>query len=313
MRISKLILLSASAVAVSSFILITSPESEATAAARDECDDTALAILEATKSAANADYWTSYANCLNDPDGVFADCESDAADALQEALDEAQEQYDARLEVCALLGGGPYDPDLDPSEFTTSIDNPYLPAITGQTYVYEKKTPEGLESVEIRATHDVVTIDGFKCRAIRDIERLDGVLVEDTVDWFAQRNDGTVWYFGEIARNYEDGFLADIDGSWRHGTDGAKAGIIMLASPAPDDFYRQEFFLNEAEDVAMVVSTSETVTVPYGTFTNCLQTEEWSPLSPGNFEWKYYAKGVGLVLEFDPSDGERLELVRIKK
>ena len=51
----------------------------------------------------------------------------------------------------------------------------------------------------------------------------------------------------------------------------------------------------EAEDVAQVLSLSETLTVPYGTFNNCLQTAEWNPLEPGVVEHKFYAEGVGML------------------
>jgi len=62
-----------------------------------------------------------------------------------------------------------------------------------------------------------------------------------------------------------------------------------------------------------VVALDQTVVVPYGTFTGCLQTEERSPLSPDSAEWKFYAPDIGLVLEVDIDSGERLELIRIKK
>jgi hypothetical protein len=190
--------------------------------------------------------------------------------------------------------------------------------VPGQTLVYEKMTPEGLEQVEVTALHETVEIDGFLCRSVQDVVTLDGEVIEDTIDWLAQRNNGSyaceageVWYFGEIAKNYEDGFLDNLDGSWRTGRDEAKPGILMPASPAVGDVYRQEFLLNEAEDMAMVVSLDQTVHVKYGTFHHCLQTVEWSLLEPGTIEYKYYAPGIGLVLEFDPETGESLELVQI--
>ena len=37
------------------------------------------------------------------------------------------------------------------------------------------------------------------------------------------------------------------------------------------------------------------VSVKYGDFVDCLKTKEWTPLSPGVIEHKYYAPGVGLV------------------
>ena len=85
----------------------------------------------------------------------------------------------------------------------------------------------------------------------------------------------------------------------------------MPAAPAVGDVYRQEFMPNVAEDVGRVVATGVTISVAYGTFHNCVKTMDGSPLEPGNFEYKYYAPGVGLVAEEDPANGEILELVQI--
>jgi hypothetical protein len=66
-----------------------------------------------------------------------------------------------------------------------------------------------------------------------------------------------------------------------------------------------------AEDVAGVVSLSDSVTVPAGSFPGCLLTEESSPLEPGTVEHKDYAAGIGVVLTIE-DDGSRSELVEIR-
>jgi hypothetical protein len=38
---------------------------------------------------------------------------------------------------------------------------------------------------------------------------------------------------------------------------------------------------------------------------------DFTPLEPEVFEYKYYAPGVGLILEVDPETGERVELVEM--
>jgi hypothetical protein len=86
----------------------------------------------------------------------------------------------------------------------------------------------------------------------------------------------------------------------------------MQAHPAVGDFYRQEFLVNEAEDVARVVALDETVKVPAGTFLHCVKTEEFSAFTAA-VENKYYAPGVGVVLEVDVDTGVRSELVKIRK
>ena len=85
----------------------------------------------------------------------------------------------------------------------------------------------------------------------------------------------------------------------------------MEAMPQVGDVYRQEFLLGEAEDAATVLALDQTVDVPYGSFDGCAQTGDFSPLEPGTLEHKYYAPGIGLVLEVDPDSGERLELVDV--
>jgi hypothetical protein len=64
--------------------------------------------------------------------------------------------------------------------------------------------------------------------------------------------------------------------------------------------------------MARVLSLGEKVSVPFGTFTQCLETEEWSPLEPGVREHKYYARGLGLVLERTIAGGtEEMVLAKV--
>jgi hypothetical protein len=143
------------------------------------------------------------------------------------------------------------------------------------------------------------------------VARESGQVVEDTFDYYAQDRAGNVWYFGENTAIIENGFPVSVEGTWIAGVDGAKPGIIMLAHPRVGQFYRQEFALGTAEDVAQVLSLNASVTVPFGSFTNALETRDTSPLEPDVVENKFYVKGVGDVLEVDRSTGERSELVRI--
>jgi hypothetical protein len=46
-------------------------------------------------------------------------------------------------------------------------------------------------------------------------------------------------------------------------------------------------------DKARVLSFDASVTVPYGSFDEVLETREWTPLQPGFSEKKYYVRGVG--------------------
>ena len=67
--------------------------------------------------------------------------------------------------------------------------------------------------------------------------------------------------------------------------------------------------MGEAEDYGEVLALDQSVTVIAGTYTGCLQTLDATPMEPDTIEHKYYAPGVGVVLEVDTESGERLELV----
>ena len=206
-----------------------------------------------------------------------------------------------------------YEPIINPADFVSQIDNQYLPLIPGTTFIYEGKTEDVREKIEVIVTHDTKEILGVTCIVVRDTVSVDGKLVEDTYDWFAQDKDGNVWYFGEDSNDYENGKLTGSAGSWEAGVDGAKPGIIMKADPQIGDAYRQEYYKGEAEDLAEVISLDESISVRYGPFENCLKTKEWTPLEPDVVENKYYAPGIGLVSEVTVKGGEdKVDLVEMK-
>ena len=214
-------------------------------------------------------------------------------------------------------GGGATDEiahlKFDPCNFSNEIiDNPYFALIPGTAFTYESTTEEGTEEIIVVVTNETKEILGVTATVVHDTASLDGDLIEDTFDWFAQDKEGNVWYLGEDTKEYENGEVVSTEGSWEAGVDGAEAGIVMEADPQVGDTYRQEWYPGHAEDAAEVVSLSEEVTVPYGTFTNCLQTREFSTLDPELNEYKYYCTAVGAVtLEVVIDSGERVELIDV--
>jgi hypothetical protein len=207
-----------------------------------------------------------------------------------------------------------YNPTINPAEFSTTIDNKYFSLPVGLKTKSKGETEDGLETIEITVPGETKMIMGVKTLVYRDKVWIDGELVEDTKDYLAQDSDGNVWYFGEDVNNYENGKLTDHDGSWIAGVDGALPGIWMKAKPVVGEIYRQEYYKDEAEDTGTVISLKKTVTVPAGTFTNCLQTLDQNPLEPRSTdEYKYFCPEVkGFALEVGVADGERIELTNVK-
>lgn len=189
-----------------------------------------------------------------------------------------------------------YLPVINPGDFVSSVTNPFMPLEPGTKYTYHAQTEGRNETTEVTVTTDSLRILGVKCTVVRDVLKNEiGDTLENTTDWFAQDKDGNVWYFGEDTEELENGRVTSTAGTWKAGVDGAMPGIIMPSEPILGIPYRQEYLFNEAEDMGKVLSTSESVTVPFGAFDNCILTEEWSPLEPGVVEHKYYAEGVGNI------------------
>jgi len=226
------------------------------------------------------------------------------------------------LPACGGGGGGgePLDPVFDVplhvEPFASAvfsghaIDNPRFPLVPGTRHVYEGDTEDGRERVVFEVTRQTAVILGVTCVVVHDQAFLDGSLIEDTFDWFAQDDAGNVWYFGEDTKEILDGVVVGTHGSFEAGVDGASAGIVMPAAPVVGRAYAQEDAPGVAEDRAYVVGLLDVVIVPVGTYTGCLHTRDFTPLEPDRIEDKYYAPGVGVVLEVGP-DGERLELIAI--
>ena len=282
------------------------------------CTRTANAALTGCEHDVQDTFWVTKGNCYNLADAAAsAACSKEARAARDAGEEECNVQFEARKEICVSLGEAPYDPKIDPAKFVdpaaigkTVSPNPYFPLVRGRSWSYKGST----ELVTTTVTDATRQILGVTCATVRDTGRdLEGQVTEDTKDWYAQDIYGNVWYFGEISQKFEGGELISIDGSWQAGVEGGKPGIIMKLAPKIGEVYRQEFALGNAEDMAQVLSLTESATVPATACSgNCLLTKEFQPFDPDAIENKYYASGVGFILEVNPATGERLELTEVK-
>ena len=236
----------------------------------------------------------------------------------------------------ALAKGGlvEIDPAFDAS--SNDITNPWWPLTPGSRLVYLEEADDecivGVLDVLTTVAQSRTVVDGVAVREVWDREFIDDVgdcdgdtadmglweLLETTFDWYAQDTGGNVWYYGEftVALDHEECEhpIADteppfflegcLDGSWEAGYDiweeqadeEILAGIIMLDEPMKGQFYFQEFWEDEATDMAKILNFRTVDTVLYGELEGCLKTKEWVPLEPGNVEHKYYCLDHGLVL-----------------
>ena len=220
----------------------------------------------------------------------------------------------ARLEApgATLAARDLENPPFDPAHFVAGVDHPYFPLVPGTTWTLREADGDETNTIEVLDTAgSPKVILGVTATVVRDRVWVGDELVEDTLDWFAQDEDGNVWYLGEDVKNYAGGVLVDTEGSWEAGVNGARAGINMLAAPEAGDTYFQEDAPGVAEDMAKVKRLGTDVSVPYGDFPDALQILEWTPLEHGKSGYKYYASGVGLVLETGTNGKGRSELVSV--
>lgn len=275
------------------------------------------------------------ADCLYvTPEEDQAECLDDAREAAAEKREECWEVFEARRDVCDLVGEERFVPELDPADFVDPNDiggivdpNPYWPLTAGHTHVI---LGEG-EVTVVAVTDEVREIGGLPCRVLRDLvfEEVDDEgdveyeAVEVTQDWYAQHVDGDVIYCGENTYEIEDGLIDNTGGSFANGTDRARAGFLLRAFPVIGEGDRQEMASDEAEDYVEYVSLAATPSEDEGGDVaafpcdgDCLQTFEVNPREPGQAEYKYYLPGTGFVLaskldEDGEPTGEREEVTCI--
>jgi hypothetical protein len=148
-------------------------------------------------------------------------------------------------------------------------------------------------------------VDGVMTRVVEEREWKNGELYEVSRNYFAMcERTKDVFYFGEEVDYYEKGKVVKHDGAWLAGVNGNRAGLIMPGTPKVGMRYYQEIAPDVAMDRAEIVSVTERCRTPAGTFANCLKVKESSAITPNEFEYKYHAPGIGLVIDED------LKLVR---
>jgi hypothetical protein len=201
------------------------------------------------------------------------------------------------------------NPDPAVNTFSTTVDNDFFPLPAGQLWVYGGK--DGSDQIGLQITvlggrretfykrsHNVSTV------RVRETEWVDdnrnGVidngeeLLEISINYYAQTQDGTVCYFGEDVDIYADGEVVSHEGAWRADDPGNAPGIFMPADPEVGMTFQQEVAPGVAEDTATILSEDRTVTTPADTFTDTIGVRDFNPLD-GTRSTKAYASGVGLI------------------
>jgi len=223
--------------------------------------------------------------------------------------------------------------EIDPAVFdanSNEITNPWSLMSEGTRYTFFS---EGVDECSVILVDVLETADQSRTHvgtvAVREVrdeawhdedcDMVPDVLYESTLDWYAQDTESNLWYVGEdtVALDFDecdhpDGMGGCTDGSWEAGLDVAgvgsiaRAGIIMLADPPANKggFYFQEYYEDEALDMGKILTSRKVTTIPYGPQEDCIMIKEYSPLSPGEIEHKYYCEGLGLMVVEENAGGK---------
>jgi hypothetical protein len=230
----------------------------------------------------------------------------------------------ALLSMIAVVAAAPalaQDDGTPEDEFTATFNTDHCTWMPiGQSAFFSlapgtKHVLEGEEDGEefrtvIEVLHRTRIVDGAATRVIEERHYIDGELDEISRNFFSMCfQNRSFFYFGEEVDYYEDGEIIGHEGAWLSGVDGARYGLYMPALPLLGARYYQEFAPGAALDRAEIVSLSESVEVPVGSYEGCLETVETTPLEPDAEDSKLYCPGVGIVddagamlIEFRPGN-----------
>jgi hypothetical protein len=190
-----------------------------------------------------------------------------------------------------------------------SIDNTYFPFVVGveKTFVVQNGNADHVTLEHFTSGTRTFLWNGnpVETRVLEEQDIEDGETVEISKNYFAQADDGTVYYFGEVVDLFDGGVIVSHSGSWLVGgptepTDPPETAtdtdpnVFMPAVPEVEDEWKPEDLFPVVDETVEVVKTGTTVTVPVDSFTDCIKLEESSLLAP-EIVHKWYAPGLGFI------------------
>jgi hypothetical protein len=182
--------------------------------------------------------------------------------------------------------------------FTTNITNQFFPLPVGQQWVYfgrEEGDPIGLRITVLNETETfkfgqtTVTTLVVEEREWIDANRNGLVdtgeeLLEVSRNFYAQTEQGTVCYFGEMVDIYENGEIVSHEGAWRADARRNSPGIFMPANPQEGMTFQQENAPGVAMDEATIIRVGK----------NTITVRDFNPIDESSGTKEYQAF-IGLI------------------
>src|SRR5262245_37564509 len=159
----------------------------------------------------------------------------------------------------------------DKADFATTGRNQYFVLEPGFTLTLKGDSEEFVKTV----LNETKVVDGVTTRVVEEREAKNGQLVEVSRNYFViSKRTNSVYYFGEDVDIYKDGKVTSHEGAWLSGVNGARFGLMFPGTPLVGGRFYQELAPRQAMDRCEILSISETVTTPAGTFKNCMKVED---------------------------------------
>ena len=248
-----------------------------------------------------------------------------SAQGTEAATAEATEvATEAATEAATAEATEPQFPDFNASNFDnpTVIDNKWDPLQPGTFWAYEGTAVDDEGNNIDRRIEFTVTDLTKEIQGVRTVvgwieDFTDGELGEKEIAFYAQDNDGNVWYFGEHPEDYENGKFVEAP-TWIPGFQDAKPGMVMMAKPqlGMPNIYQGWGPEVDWSDYGRVEQMGQETCVPFDCYKDVLVNVEASLAEPGAFQLKYYAPGVGEIQigwKGDDPTKEELQMVEYKQ
>jgi hypothetical protein len=185
---------------------------------------------------------------------------------------------------------------LDRCTWATNGGNLFFSLVPGTQHILEGEESGEMIRTEITVLSQTRQVGRVPTRVIEEKHFVDGELDEISRNFYSMcREAGSVFYFGEEVDFYQDGQVVGHEGAWLAGVNGAQAGVYMPGLPLLGARYYQEIAPEAALDRAEVTSLTADADVPFGSFQDCLETVETTPLEPGAEGVKIYCPDIGIV------------------
>ena len=192
----------------------------------------------------------------------------------------------------------------------TEITNPLFPIAGLRSTILSGQVegePFKTETTLLPQTRIIEWPEGRRVETLisQYVAYLDGRIEEVALDYYAQADDGSVWYFGEDVFNYRDGVIEDTEGTWLAGREGP-AAMIMPAEPEVGDVYRSENAPGLVFEQVTIGAVGRTVAGPRGPVAGALIADELH--QDGEREAKTFAPGYGEFFTGAGGDVEAMSL-----